>query len=472
MGSGPTDRLSEIPELVPSQPRGAAPPERQPPSQPPSAPKASGTSGASSAQSGARRASAETAAEGQPSGPAIPYMGSTIDLGDDFSDEPIAALPVADLAVEREPLPTGKTPDTLTVHCDPAAVAKLAGYGEAKSGPIGSVVYFARVMRRRKPIAAELTAAREKLNEAEDARDRELVRFVVQLQPILQASPQCRPLITELVGIDETLRQSEQRLSSTRETAQGELEGLQTRREELRAELKQRGDRERQRATDAAETERARKREEARLSRIQIEVRSLKKRSAQEAQAKPDAEGEGDTEGVADAESREREARLADQVAKLEEEARAIQPEVGTAREMDAQAQSRLRAAREARVQIQREIANLDAHVESSNEDAAAKLGSAKEDVRDVRKKGRTAYADVARRLLADADPWNTESIDFSAVRATDAVVSRCAESVALAERAPLSRDDEVHDEGRKNILLLAFLIGALAVTLIVLAIV
>lgn len=467
MGSEPTDRLSEIPELVPSRPRGGAPPERQPPSQPPSQPK---TSGASSAQSGARLASTSggTTPEPQAGGPAIPYMGSTIDLDDDFSDEP-NALPVADLAVEREPLPTGKTPDTQTLHCNPAALAELAGYGEAKSGPLGSMMYVARVLQRRKPIAAELAAARAELSEAEDARDRELVRFVVQLQPILQTRPQFRPLIAELVGIDETLRQSEQRLSSTRETAQGELEELQTRREELRAELKGRGDRERQRATDAAETERARKREEARLSRIQIEIRSLRKRSAQEIQAASATSG---AEGAVDAESRAREARLADQVAKLEEEAHAIQPEVATAREVDAQAQSRLRAARDARVQIQQEMANLDAHGERINEDAAVKLVSAKSDVRDARKKGRTAYADVARRLLSDPEPWNTEKIDFSTVKVADALVSRCAEAVALAERAPLSRDGEVYGEGRKNLLLLAFLIGALVVTLIVLAIV
>ncbi len=450
MGSEPTDRLSEIPELEPSRPHGEPLPRRPQAAAPASAAtSASASVSVSVSVSGTRDAISEP----QSAGAAVPYLGTTIDLGDDFSDDlgpGASAIPIADLAVEREPPPTGKTPDTLTLSCNAAAVAELAGYGEAKASLIGSVLYAVRVMRRRKPIAENLTQARAELDQAEDARDRELVRFVVQLQPILQKGPQFRPLIAQLVRTDETLRQSEYKLSATRETAQGELGGLQARREELRGELAQRSDRERKRAAAAAETERARKREEARLNRIQIEIRSLEKRDSQEEPADASATTE---------------------ITTLEEQARAIQPEVGTAREMDAQAQSRLRAAREARVQMQREIAQLDAHVENSNENAAAKVGSARDDVREVRKKGRTAYADVARSLLSDPDAWNTGSVDFSAVRAVDKVVSERARSVALAERAGPSHDGEIYEQGRKNMMVLAFLACALVITLIVLAV-
>lgn len=436
MGSEPTDRQSEIPELEPSRPYAA----------PPSAP-----------QQPAARPAPAPAAPTAAATPGTPYFGNTIDLGGDFgldADEP--PLAVAELAVEREPPPSGKTPDTRTVACDPTAVAELAGYGRS-SGLLGSVIYAANVMRRRKPIMAKMARAREKLDEAEDARDRELVRFMVQIQPILRKEPRFRPLIAELIRADGTLRESESKLNATRDNAKDELGELQARREQLRSTLAQRGERERQHAAAAGETERARKREEARISRIQIEIRSLKSRASLNPQDPAFSE---DSSGIAS------------EIAKLEASAREIQPELSTAREMDAQAQSRLRTAREARVEIQREMARLDEHVEKINEDATAKLDSAQNDVRDVRKKARTAYADVARHLLSDPKPWDTGDIDFSAIRAADKIVLERAQALGMVERALASRDDDVYQQGRNGLLLIAFLMVAVVVTLIVLAVI
>jgi len=137
---------------------------------------------------------------------------------------------------------------------------------------------------------------------------------------------------------------------------------------------------------------------------------------------------------------------------------------------MDAQAQSRLRGAREARVQIQKEMSQLDVQVESLTEDATTKVGSAQDELRDVRKKGRTAYADIARHLLSDPAPWDPGNIDFSAIRTADNAVTERARDVAVAERALASRNDEVYEQGRKGMIQLALLALVIVIVLIVAA--
>ncbi len=198
----------EVPELeVPLAPRFARPAtddrglSSRPPdgtsaaSEPPGASGATGDSGAPGTTSSANEIASDRPHHPPRSPvPTSPPTSFDMDLDEVPGDPAGAALEIASApgaspsaAPDGKPLPTGRTPDAAALGVTRDQAARLARFGEPPNGALLAPAYAARVLVRRRQLAAEAKAARAALTRAERDRDLVLAEVFVKFRDQLNA---------------------------------------------------------------------------------------------------------------------------------------------------------------------------------------------------------------------------------------------------------------------------------------------
>jgi hypothetical protein len=332
-------------------------------------------------------------------------FGATFDFGDDLgtfevertaqpnfevSTQSVAiAQPVNARTTALEPsLPTGRAPDLAKLVFDPREIAILADYGEAPNNAAATLAYAYRVFVRQRELKRQLVPLAAESKRAEDEREATLCELARTLRPALEQIAEFRRLLAPILEIEGRAAARGQALDSI--NAQ-----LGAHNAELEAELartvsgleaEQRAETDAQREYEERQTNESRI--EAKLKRVQIEIRAV----TQVAEQKLGPAG-GPLPAAESA-----------QIAELEQRAQAMQPELNALRNAVERAHRTLNQAR-ARVegwqQSQRQIARKKQALSGAY---AKELSLRAEGVTEVELEARAALVELALAVLGAPD--------------------------------------------------------------------
>lgn len=415
------ERPSDIPDLNPS-PAGRSP--------------VADTTEAPLADSAPPQAPLLQADDGSPD---TPFLGQTLDLGGDLDGDSGGELALydSDAPSKTDPLPTGKTPDPMAIYCEPQEVAEAAGVTSGGKGTLAALSFAIQVTRLKKPLERKQQRAAVALKTAEERRDQELAHFVIWLEPQVRGRPEFQRALSALGDLDAEIRGVEAKLRAAQEAVRSSVSELESKKAPLATQLEEAAKREKHHVAACADTTQARKREQARQDRADIEIRALKKRS--------ESTGED----------------VSADIEMLEDAARESQPELSAAVDIDEHAQARLRGARQARAQAEAQIAQLEAEARNASDSQQSEIHAVQTELEQSQSAGLKAYGDVGRQLLKDPDNWNPLGFDFDPMRKADEAVVRRAKELAVFSRALSLYDSDLYAQGRRAWLLIVLFVGA-----------
>lgn len=331
-------------------------------------------------------------------------FGATFDFGDDLGDFELertaqpnpplgvatapsataanCALPSADISTS---VPSGRAPDAAKLSFDPRELAILADYGDPPNNGALTLAYAYRVFTRQRELKHQLVPIAAECVRAETEREATLAELSRALRPAIEQIPEYRPHLRPILEIEQRAIARGQALNSINEQLGAHHAELDTELLRLKSQLdiEQHSASEAQRHHD--EREANAKRAEAKLKRVQIEMRAV----TQVAEQKLGPSGGQIPEPEA--------ARLS----QLEQRARAVQPEVTATRAALeqakitlSQAHARLEALRHSERQINRKKQALGGAYHKE-------LTARAEGVSEVEIEQRAALAELARAVLA-----------------------------------------------------------------------
>lgn len=219
---------------------------------------------------------------------AFPSMGNEVDLGEGLDDLDFGGAAAAQLNVglpEREegddvPWPLGRTPvgDELSVSAREAE--QMSGFGEAPKSFHEMPLYALRVYRALAPLHAKQKEAEKLLGDAEDARDEMLAALAEEKRRELEKSDRFAPLFEQIAQREQSIKLRKRDLEMADVEGAGALREVQAEIDSLNVErlLKAKVRDEKRAVMETAE--RAMKRKQAALKRIQIEWRNIEARAA------------------------------------------------------------------------------------------------------------------------------------------------------------------------------------------------
>jgi len=344
-------------------------------------------------------------------------FGSSIDFGDDLDDfefertsQPIAHVPgrtaprqaaakraEATVAEGAEPnWPTGRAPQAAELSIDPLELAILADYGPPPEAVPLTLAYAYRVFTRQRELKRQLIPLAAECERAQFEREATLAELARVVRPAAEQIPEFRRFFGPLLELEQVAAQRGQALTSINAQLGAESEQLDAELAQLAGQIEAE-----QRLESAAQSqlddrEANAKRADAKLKRVQIEMRAVTQVAEQklgpQGGTMPDAE--------------------AAQFAALEQRAQAMQPEVAQARAEFEQAKQALTQRR----------ARIDALRQNERQISRKKqlLGGAYQQEVSLRSQGvseneiaqRAALVELARAVLAARgrielpEPW------------------------------------------------------------------
>jgi hypothetical protein len=353
---------------------------------------------AHSATSSERRGGA---AQTRPAAPNEQLSGATFDFGDELGDfefshtakpsfgnatKPAPSAPPINASATEvgASLPTGRALDLAKLVFDPREIAILSDYGEAPNNAAATLAYAYRVFTRQRELKQQLVPIAAECERAECEREATLNELARALRPALEQTGEFRRFLAPVLEIEQRAAARGQALNSINAQlgAQNAELDAELARVASRVEDEQRSETDAQRLYD--EREASERRADAKLKRVQIEMRAVTQVAEQKL---------GPAGGPMPA-------MEAAQLTELERRAQATQPEVAAARsalEQAKQALHQTRARLEALRQSQRQISRQKQALGGAYE---KELSLRAEGLSEVELAQRAALAELARAIL------------------------------------------------------------------------
>lgn len=385
------------------------------------------------------------------------YSGGALD---DLDDDLHAEAPSLKLASVHPPAPSGPSfappmgpgaaPDRGTLGFDPLEIAGIGGYGVAPSAIYLTPMYAYRVFMRQRELRTTIARLTAELSNAEAARDQALANVTEALRPQIEADQRFAPLMAPLRELDGVMHERSAALSS----ANAQYQSAMTRFDEETAALdNQLGVK--QKAADAAQAtydERATElgRVEARYKRIQIEIRNFRQQATGGQPNAPLAP------------------EHAAQIAPLEAQAKALEPELTERRAVAAQARAVLDAAQREVQTIQQGKARVDGQRRQLDVQFRRELDSRAAGVHDAEAKRRSLLAEAARHVI-HSGAFDIDEAAKHAIQRADAEVLRATTDHEKHLQALDAYDANVAKKGRTVAIAAAALLLLLFLLILVL---
>jgi hypothetical protein len=348
--------------------------------------------------------------------------GGSDPFGDDDGFELIQTGSKVDLAgavtqttahkrIETASWPHGRTRGADQLSIDPAEVALVADYGTAPTSALAAPLYTYRVYARRGPLRKALGEHTAALQAAETERDHALASLAYELRPTLEASDNFRRLLEPVREVERVAGDRNAALSQAdsgyrehmarfdAEAAQVQT-GLETARSTTAAE---------QARADASEHEL--RRAEAKLKRVQIEIRGVMDLARQ---ALGPAGGEIPPAQAA-------------QLAELQARLAALEPEVNAVRTSHQIVQAALAQAQSQQRALEDQLAQLGRHKAAAGSSLEKQLTVRAAGVSEAEQQRLQALAEVARAVLGARGAVDVPEPALAALREHDRRVDEAA---------------------------------------------
>jgi len=330
------------------------------------------------------------------------------------------------------PGPGSNRGGALGVMTDRDAADRLADYGEVPSEVWKAPLYTYRVKMRQSDLRRQLVPRRESLAKAKAAEDDALIAFAERGRPLVAGNPTYVPLLSVAATAEGVLRQRDTALAAESDAHANQVATIDSRLSQLAGDLAQAKAEERSVAVEFSRADDLRQRAEAKVKRVEIELRNAVQRATPSGlPASPDAAA-GDPE--VHARTVERDAR----VAELNE----TMPAVNAATQKLGATRRKVAAAQQQVLDAKNERAALETQFKKRGEAHGAQVSEAQQAVR-------TALANLGRAGVTDEAAFGAEFADarkdIAALRKT---TTTHAEEVALYEHAIEAYDKETVSRG------------------------
>jgi len=341
--------------------------------------------------------SASSPAKARPSAPDQSF-GASFDFGDEgelgnFELERTAQPNFAQAAATRgvstaasaPSWPTGRALEAVELALDPRELAILADYGDPPDSVPATLAYAYRVFTRQRELKRQLVPIAAECERAQFEREATLAELSRAMRPALESIAQFRRFLAPLAEIEQRAAARGQALTSINAQLDAQSTELDTELARIKDRIatEQRLEGEAQREYDAREANA--KRAEAKLKRVQIEVRAVLHIAEQKL-------------GAAGGQMHDPEAG---QLATLQQRAESLEPEVAHTRaelEQAQQAQSQVHARLDALGQSERQIARMKQGLGAAYQ---KELSARTQGVSESEVEQRAALANLARGMLA-----------------------------------------------------------------------
>ncbi|HEX3775609.1 MAG TPA: hypothetical protein VHV51_14150 [Polyangiaceae bacterium] len=310
--------------------------------------------------------------------------------------------------------PSGVAPARDRLAIEPVELALLAGYGAAPTSPHLTPLYAYRVFVRQRELKHALVALDAEYTRAEVERQAALAELGRALAPELEPREQFRRLLSPLLELERTADQRGKALSSVSLELNEQASAIDSELEQIAARLTNELGQERDAQHKYDQRLEAMQRAEAKLKRVQIEVRSLVQLAEQK--LGPQGEHIPEPEALRLAELRARTASLEPDAAQAKAELERAKSALNEASARVAAARRNERLAERKRLAlVQHYQAELDARGRSLDETAEQK---------------RSAFAELGRAVLAAPGDVSVPETVLAQLRAAseraDALLIRC----------------------------------------------
>jgi hypothetical protein len=305
-------------------------------------------------------------------------------------------------------LPTGRTPEPAELAIDPVEVSITADYGEVPNAWHLTPVYAVRVHVRRRALQESVHRLERELARVEEERDELLAETLRGLRSRLETDDRYSRLLSRVREAEALAggRAEEMRRASAEYAARSGQLGQQKR--ELEATLAERRCVRQERAEVLGQRQQDYRRAEARLKRIEIEMRNA--RALMEQGGAPDLPG---------------------RLASLQQQFAQTEPEVAACRgEMQAPAREVEQIDGEIK-RLERDQKRVEGEQRGLDQKTSKELGTRSAAVTDAQSDERRAWADAARAVLALGDPGLFEPATITALRVRDQAAHQAATELA-----------------------------------------
>ncbi|HEY4107101.1 MAG TPA: hypothetical protein VGM44_24545 [Polyangiaceae bacterium] len=171
--------------------------------------------------------------------------------------------------------PSGVAPERERLAIDPVEVALLAGYGAAPTSPQLTPIYAYRVFARQRELRRALIALDAEYTRAELERETTLAELGRALLPELEQREQFRRLLAPLKELERTANQRGKALSSVSSELNEQAGAIDAELAQIAARITSELTQEREAQRGHEQRLEAAHRAEAKLKRVQIEIRSV-----------------------------------------------------------------------------------------------------------------------------------------------------------------------------------------------------
>ncbi len=358
----------------------------------------------------------------------------------------------AQARIETTSWPTGRSPSADQLPIDPAEVALVADYGSTPGSALGAPGYAYRIYARRGPLRRALAEHAAALRTLEVERDTALATLATELRSALEASEGFRRLLEPVREIERLAGDRNTALSQADAGYREQMAGFDTELVRLQTALGT--------ATSIASAARARadasdnelRRAEAKLKRVQIEIRGTLDVARQAV---------GPTGGdMPPAQA----AQLAEQQTRLQ----ALEPEVAGVRASHGSVMAALHAAQGEQRALEGQLGQLTRQKAAASGALEKQLSARAAGVTEAEEQRRQALAEVSRGVLAARGSLGVPEPTLSTLRDLDKRVVTAAVRLETHLRALDSYDRE---RARQGVLLVLGALGMVVLAIVLKAV-
>lgn len=337
--------------------------------------------------------------------------------------------------------PSGRSRSADQLPIDSAEVALVADYGAAPRSALAAPLYAYRIYARRAPLKRALAEHAAALDAAEAERDTVLARLASELRPTLEASDVFRRVLEPVRELERVAGDRSAALSQADAGYREQMARFDAEIAPLESALSAARATGIERAAQADTSDNQLRRAEAKLKRVQIEIRGVLDVARQAV-----GPSGGDLPPAQAAQLGELQARLA-----------AIEPEVGEVRAAHAGVLVALAKAQSEQRAIESQLGQLARQKASASGAVAKQLSARAAGVSEAEQQRRDAMAEVARAVLAARGSISVPEAALVALREHDRRVDERAVRLETHLRALDSYD---HERARQGVILALSALG------------
>lgn len=403
-------------------------------------------------------ASLELGTGAQPSGPTPgagtmdQYFGGAFDasIGGDFEVDTSGALPLEPVAaLDDTPWPSGLTPLRGDLAIDDARVNSAAAYGPP--GPaVLAPVYAYRVFVRQQVLVRRRGETERAFNDAELKRAELLKEMVQSHRGEIERNERFTRLVEPLASLEAQARERQQAAAQVHGELASQLEVFDKKLAELEEQRVARQGVVTERAAEHTTAEEHFGRANAKLRRVQIEIRNL------EAKVR---EAVGPQGGVVPPD-------MAAKLRPLQDQMRALEPNATTAKSALDAAQAKLREAQAAVTETTRAMAAVEKDKRTLMAKYESRIASSSASQHEAEQQEREAFLAIARAILDLRGAIAVDAETRKQITALDQLVERRLVDHEIAVRAVDAFDHERRSLGHKMAIGVVVLLLALIVVL------